>query len=93
MHAIRRYAERVLRVRGLPRDDARAMLDLEGKHEIDTVAIHAFIAAAVVRGVAAGAMTVRNGAVRYVLEGNHVVTVVAHAKHRRTGPRIARAED
>lgn len=93
-HAIRRFAERVLGVRGLPAGDYDALGVLAEKHGLDIMEIERALAAAAQVGVDHKAGGVVSAGVHYVLNGNSLVTVWSRHKRRRRGkPRIDRDED
>jgi hypothetical protein len=91
VHALRRYAERVIGIEGLDESDPLAVIELEFDHKVDIVSIKRQIADTVRRGVAAGAPIVISNGVRYTMEGNVVVTV-KRQYGRRTRPRWPRVD-
>ena len=93
LHAIRRFAERVLGVRGLPDDDAAALVALRSVHGVDTVEIERELSAFVQVGATMGASAVLYRGARYVLSERTLVTVLDTPKRRRQRGRIDRDED
>lgn len=93
IHAIRRFAERVMGVRLEAKGDRAALAELREVHKVDTEAIETVLTGIVRRGVAAGASAVILRRTRFVLEGRRLVTVTAFPKRRRRKGRIDRDED
>ena len=75
-HAIRRFAERLLGVRGLPEDDRAAVEALGDVHGLDVREIEKLLCAAVESGVACGASAVKLAGANFVLKNRSLVTVV-----------------
>lgn len=83
MHAVRRFAERALGVRGLPADDAAAMADLQQIHGLDIVEIRELLSGAVANAMRLGASAVKIGGVRFVLAHGKMVTVTKRPRINR----------
>ena len=93
MHAIRRFAERVMGVEGLSADDEAAVVELRAVHGIDTVEIERLLGDLVQRGVELGAVAVTLKGSRYVLRDRALITILDMPKRRRRQGRIDRSED
>ena len=92
IHAVRRYAERVLEVKGLDAEDPIALGELRAVHGVDTVEIERHLLSVVRRGVAAGAMAVRFRGARFMLTEEVLTTILTKPKKRRR-PRVDHDRD
>ena len=93
IHAVRRFAERVLGVKGLSLEDPIAMGELRSVYGIDTVEMERELAKMVEIGVAAGAGAVLVHGLRFVLHEGVLVTVIPKPKKSRRKRRIDRGDD
>ena len=92
IHAVRRFGERALGIRGLDPSDGVALGQMRVVHGIDTGFVEKLIASIVQRGVAAGACSVKFGRHRFLLDGNVVVTVLEIPKTKRRRWRVDRGD-
>lgn len=76
VHAVRRFAERVLGVEGLPGNDDEALKIMREVHGLDTDEIRRLLGVFVTQAVMLRATAVTLRGARYVLRGKTLVTVV-----------------
>ena len=93
IHSVRRFAERVLGVTGLPEHDEAALVALRMVHGVDVAKVEIMLARLVERGVSLGASAVLFGGARFVLKGPHLITILNIKRQPRFGLTVERALD